>query len=392
MKKAKFLKALSATLALAMATMCFAGCGDKNYAKNNTEYYIGCTGPLTGGAAIYGIAVNNGAKMAIEEINANGGLNGTKFKFEMKDDVHDATKVAGQYSALIEEGMQVSLGTVTTAPCLEFLNYAQEDNLFFITPSATGDDVTKNYKNAYQMCFSDSSQGTYAAKYVKDNYADAKIGIFYNSSDAYSTGIFNNFMKEFNQEQKDAMEIAEFTEDEPTDVSSQVEKLKECNFIFMPIYYGPASTFMKTANDIYSADVIYFGCDGFDGINSQKGFDLNTIKQQISMLSHFDSSSTSGKSGDFVSKYIAKYGSDTLNQFGASAYDCIYAIYEAMKKAGDKISVTMSPSDMCDVLVEVFNDPTFVITGATGEEAIKWNSDGTVNKKALEYIVKAKNA
>ncbi|MBE7064169.1 MAG: amino acid ABC transporter substrate-binding protein, partial [Ruminococcaceae bacterium] len=132
----KTTKILAIVLCLTMCLGLLAGCGSKSgYTDNNTEFVIGVSGPLTGSAAIYGTAVANAAQIAVDEINAAGGLNGVKFKFIAMDDKHDATLVSGNYSAMLEQGMQVSLGTVTTAPGMEFKNLAKDDNVFFLTPS-----------------------------------------------------------------------------------------------------------------------------------------------------------------------------------------------------------------------------------------------------------------
>lgn len=188
--KSMFKKFAAVVLALAMV-LSLAACGGSNYTSGNTEFVIGVSGPLTGPAAVYGTAVKNSAQMAVDEINANGGLNGVKFKLVATDDTHDATKVAANYASMLEGGMQVSLGTVTTAPGLEFTKLSAEDNVFFITPSASGDAIPAN-DNGFQMCFADGNQGKVAADYV-NSLGLTEIGIFYKSDDAYSNGIYKQF-------------------------------------------------------------------------------------------------------------------------------------------------------------------------------------------------------
>ena len=180
-----------------------------------------------------------------------------------------------------------------------------------------------------------------------------------------------------------------FTDANATDFSAQISQLKSCKFIFMPIYYTPASLFMTQAKDQIATDAIYYGCDGFDGIESADGFDIATIPQEITMLSHFNSKATEGAAADFIKKYTDKYGADTLNQFGASAYDCVYAIYNAMKEAiddGKEIPVTISASDLCDILKEKFAGG-FTYSGVTGDD-ITWESNGYVKKGAVKYVIK----
>ena len=388
----KFAKIIALVLSLTLCLGLFAGCSDAGakYTENNSEFIIGMSGPLTGGAAIYGIAVKNAAEMAVDEINAAGGLNGIKFKLVATDDMHDATKVSTNYSSMLEGGMQVSLGTVTTAPGMEFKNLSNDDNVFFLTPSASGDKIPE-FANGYQMCFADGNQGKVAAEFVNNNYSGQTIGVFYKSDEDYSKGIF----KQFKENLYDSVTIVEtsFSDANATDFSVQIDTLKSYKFIFMPIYYGPASTFMQQAKDKMAADAVYYGCDGFDGIDNIDGFDINSIPQKVTMLSHFNSKAESGAAKTFIDKYVAKYGKETLNQFGASAYDCVYAIYGAMKKAmdeGKEIPVTISASDLCDILKEQFEGGYTVENAVTGEK-ITWDKSGYVNKSAIQYVIKEAN-
>ena len=383
-------KVLALLMAALMVAAMFAGCSaaEKKETGNaggestgKTEFVIGMSGPLTGGAAVYGVAVENAAKMAVEEINAAGGLNGFKFKLIATDDQHDPTKVETNYANLVSQGMHVSLGTVTTGPALEFKTLAKEDNIFFLTPSASGDEVPE-FDNGFQMCFADGNQGAVAADYV-NNAGLTKIGVFYKSDDSYSDGIY----KQFKANLSESIEVVEtsFTEATSTDFSTQISQLKECSFIFMPIYYQPAAIFMDQAKAEMPAEVTYYGCDGFDGLAGQ--LDLTTIPQQVSMLSHFDATATEGKAAEFVKKYTEKYGAETLNQFGASAYDCVYAIFGAMKKLADEgksITPDMTASALCELLKAEFVGGYTLAEGNTGVN-IKWNADGTVNKGAVKF-------
>lgn len=384
-------KFISIVMALALVVICLVGCGEskKSYTANNNEFVIGLSGPLTGDAAVYGVAVKNSAQMAVDEINANGGLNGVQFKLIATDDVNDAAKVSTNYSSMLEQGMQVSLGTVTTKPGLEFSNLSKEDNVFFLTPSASGDDIPKN-DNGFQMCFADGNQGAVAADYVNQNFAGQTIGIFYKSDEPYSNGIYEQFKANLDQSITTVETV--FTDANATDFSAQISTLKDCKFIFMPIYYTPASIFMTQAKDQIAPDATYYGCDGFDGLESAEGFDITSIPQEITMLSHFNSKATDGAAGEFITKYTEKYGAETLNQFGASAYDCVYAIYYAMEAAmasGEKIDVTISASDLCDILKAQFTGD-FTYSGNTGDD-IAWQDNGYVDKSAIKFVIKEAN-
>ena len=390
-------KILALVLAVLMlvGSLSMASCAASNPAENNTKIKIAMTGPLTGGAAIYGIAVKNAAQLAVDEINEAGGLDGIEFEFVMHDDKHDATQVPTLYADLYEKGMQISLGTVTTKPGLEFKSLSADDNVFFLTPSATGDAIPEN-SNGYQMCFADSNQGTAAAKFFNENYKGKSVGIFYKSDDEYSTGINANFKAALDS--SFTVVEASFAGDAST-FDSQIQLLKNCDVVFMPIYYTPASQFMSQANSVENSISVYYGCDGFDGIDAIDGFDINTVAQEVSYLSHFNSTATEGPAAEFIAKYNAAYDEtkEPLNQFGAAAYDCVYAIYEALKVAkanGKEFSATTSASDFCDILTEVFNSDSFVFRGITGKcegdelSYISWSDDGTVQKEAIKYIVK----
>jgi len=384
----RFPKLLALALAALTCLGLMAGCsGAVNYAENNTEIVIGVSGPLTGGAAMYGVAVKNAAQLAVDEINANGGLNGMKFKLVATDDANDATKVGTNFASMLEGGMQLSLGTVTTQPGLEYKNLSFEENVFFLTPSASGDAIPGN-SNGYQMCFADGNQGKVAASFVSENYAGQTIGAFYKSDDPYSDGIY----KQFRENLDDSITVKEttFTDANASDFASQIDTLKDCKFIFMPIYYTPASLFMSQAKSVIAADAVYYGCDGFDGIDNIPGFDINQIPQAITMLSHFNSKATDGAAKAFIDKYVQKFGADTLNQFGASAYDCVYALYGALKAAidaGKTVTVTTSASDMCEILKEQF-EGGFKLTGAVTGDEITWEKNGYVNKDAIKYVIK----
>ena len=402
--KNTFKKVMSFALAAALtvgSVFALASCGKKN---NNETIKIGVSAPLTGVAAQYGIAVKNSAQMAVDEINNAGGLDGIKFELMVLDDEHKKENVTTTYSSMYEDGMQISLGTVTTAPGLEFKEMSKDDNVFVLTPSATGDAIVE-YDNAYQMCFSDNNQGTASAKYFNENYVGKKVGVFYKSDDEYSTGIYEKFMASIAQSFKDAgIEIASFSGD-GMDFSTQVNKLKDCDVIFLPIYSEPAAAFMTKGVGMIKNNAVYYGCDGLDGVESKFGSmaEFMAIPQEVSFLSHFNSTATSGPAYEFVQKYNAKYDEDKepVNQFGAAAYDCIYAIFEALKVAkanGEDFDAETSASDFCEILKEVFNSSDFVFHGVTGKcegnnkSNISWSASGFVNKEAVKYVVKEKNS
>lgn len=369
-------KIVAVALAFVLCLGVFAACGkgnekpqDKGYTANNTEYVLGATGPLTGDAASYGISVQNGAQLAVEEINKAGGLNGVNFKFDMKDDKAAAADAALGYDTLFEAGMQASLGSVTSGSADSFAGKALDDNMFFMTPSASAANVIENRSNAFRICFGDPDQGILAAQELAKKYEN--IGVIYDTSDPYSTGIFDAFqakMAELNKEFK----TQSFDAENKKDFSTQAEALKDCDAVFVPIYYTEAGLIAKAVS-AKGSNAVIFGCDGLDGVADQID---GSVKNSVSYITPFDVNSKEKNVKAFVKAYKAKY--NTLpDQFAADGYDAVMVIFEAMKKAGIN-DVTIAPAELCDALVKVITDPSFKFEGLTG--TMTWDVSGAPTK------------
>lgn len=373
----KFMKVAALVLVATLLVSCFAACGTKtddkkDDGKTNTtgEIFIGATGPLTGDASSYGISVKNGAEIAIEEINAAGGLNGITFKFEIKDDKAAAADATTAYDALMDAGMQVSLGSVTSGSCEAFAGAAEEDNLFFMTPSASAANIITYGSNSFRVCFGDPDQGILAAQKLAANYE--KIGCIYDTSDPYSTGIYEAFKGEMKNLNK-TYEVRTFDADNKKDFSAQVDALKDCDVIFLPIYYTEAGL-IANACASKGVDTVLFGCDGLDGIADQ--IDKTVVKNQISYITPFDVNSEAENVSAFVAKYEEKHG-EKPDQFAADAYDAVYAIFEGMKAAGIN-DADISASDLSDALQKAITAEGFVLKGLTGE--MTWDASGACTK------------
>ncbi len=365
----KFVKLTSFAMAAVLAVSCFAGCGKKSSYGADGMYFIGATGPLTGDASAYGNSVKNGAQIAIDEINAAGGLNGNKFKFEIKDDKAAAADAATGYDALFDDGMQISLGSVTSGSCESFASKAAEDNLFFMTPSASAANVIENRSNAFRVCFGDPDQGILAAEELVKNYK--KIGAIYDTSDAYSKGIYDAFEAEMKKLNK-TYEVQSFDAENKKDFSTQVEALKDCDVIFLPIYYTEAGLIAK-ACVAKNVKAVLFGCDGLDGVAGQID---DSVTNEVKYITPFDVNNKEQKSADFVKAYKEKYNADP-DQFAADAYDAVYAVFEAMKAAGID-DVTIEPSELCDKVVAAITADSFTYEGVTGK--MTWDESGACNK------------
>ncbi len=344
---------------------------------------LGGIGPTTGGNAQYGNAVKNGEQLAVDEINAAAGY--TVFELKFEDDESDPETALNAYNALKDWGMQVLVGPVTSDPSLNVASECVNDNMFMLTPSASAEDVALTGSNIFQMCFTDPNQGVVSANYIADNNLGSKIGIIYDSSDPYSTGIYTAFMA---QAQELGLNVvvsdASFTADNKSDLSTQVTKCQEAgaDLVFLPIYYNEASQVLIAADRI-GYEPTFFGCDGMDGILGVEGFDTS-LADGLMMLCPFSAFGDDETTTTFVSAYKAAYNDETPNQFAADAYDCVYAIYQALQDGA--ISPDMSSSEMCDALTTAFTSMTF--NGTTGEGQT-WDENGMISKEPKVYIIES---
>ncbi|NLV50240.1 MAG: ABC transporter substrate-binding protein [Clostridiales bacterium] len=383
-------KVICAALVLVMILGCLAGCSDKTGAQASDKpaatatpaasaaFKIGGTGPLTGGAAIYGNAAKNGAQIAVDEINALGGI---QLVLKYEDDEHDAEKAVNAYNNLKDWGMQVSLGSVTSTPCVATGAETFADRIFALTPSASSTAVTEGKDNMYQMCFADPNQGSASAQYIFDKKLGTKIAVIYKNDDVYSKGIYNTFASKAGELGLNIVSTTTFTEDSQTDFSVQLTDAKNngADLIFLPMYYTPASLIFKQAKSMDYAPK-YFGVDGMDGILTLEAFDTS-LAEGVMLLTPFNADSTDERTVNFVKKYKELFG-ETPNQFAADGYDCVYALKEALEAAG--CTPDMSAPDICEKLIATFS--TFAFDGLTGS-GMTWAATGEVSKSPKGMVI-----
>ena len=395
MKKKFFAMVLTLAMVLSLAA-----CGGNDTASDDTAstdsateedagsasgaaFKIGTIGPLTGDAAIYGTCVANSAQIAVDEINALGG--DIQFELMTEDDVNDAETSVNAYNALMDDGMQLLVGTVTTQPALSVVPLAYEDRVFTITPSASGDDVIaiNDNDNVFQICFTDSNQGSRSAQYIDENFENPQIAIIYKNDDQYSIGIRDNFKAEADARGMSIVYEGTFTTASQTDFNVQLAAAQSAgaDLLFLPIYYTPASAILTQANTL-GYKPTFFGVDGMDGILTAKNFDAS-LAEGVYLLTPFSADAEDEMTQNFVTKYQEAYG-ETPNQFGADAYDAIYTLYQAIQAAG--VTADMSNEEICDALIEVM--PTLAVTGLTsaGSE-MTWDANGAVSKDPTAVII-----
>ena len=381
-------KFISVMLVAAMAVTALTGCGSNSGSsskKDADKYYIGGIGPTTGATAIYGTAVKNGAQIAVDEINAAGGINGKQIEYRFEDDQNDAEKAVNAYNRLKDWGMQMLVGTTTTAPCIAVAGKTASDNVFQITPSASSPDVLSSGNgNVFQVCFTDPNQGVASAQYIAENKLATKIGIIYDSSDVYSSGIEEKFEAEAKTQGLNIVSKAAFTADSKTDFGTQLQKAKDAgaDLLFLPIYYQEASIILKQA-DTMGYKPKFFGVDGMDGILTVENFDTK-LAEDVMLLTPFAADAKDKTVQNFVKTYKEKY-KDTPNQFAADSYDAVYALKAAIEES--KATTDMSASDMCDALKGAMTK--IKMQGLTGgKDGLTWNESGEVTKSPKAVIIK----
>ena len=382
-------KMVSLLLTAALAVGTLAGCGsaetgdngDAGSASNGSVYKIGGIGPTTGAAALYGLAVQRGAQIAVDEINEAGGINGVKIEYKFEDDQHDAEKSVNAYNSLKDWGMQALMGTTTTTPCIAVAEKTAEDGMFEITPSASSVDVIAN-DNVFQVCFTDPNQGSASAQYIYDNKLAEKVAVIYNSSDVYSSGIRDTFVAKAEELGLEVVADEAFTDDAKTDFTAQLLAAQNggADLVFLPFYYTEASIVLTQAAAKGYAPT-FFGVDGMDGILDVENFDTK-LAEGVMLLTPFAADATDDATVSFVTKYEEEY-KETPIQFAADAYDAIYVIKAAMEKAG--VTPDMSVDEMGTALSEAMT--TITVDGLTGA-GMTWDASGAVNKAPKAVVIK----
>ena len=379
-------RVLSLAMVSALAVTSLTACGG-NGGSDSSEgsasadtFKIGGIGPTTGDAAAYGTAVQNGIQLAVDEINADGGINGYQIEYQFEDDQNDAEKSVNAYNTLKDWRMQMLVGTVTSAPCTAVVKETEKDNMFQLSPSATAvESIAAD--NAFRICFSDPNQGKASADYISDNGLAEKVAVIYNSSDVYSTGIYQKFAEEAKAKGLEIVAAEAFTADSKNNFEVQLKKAQDAgaDLVFLPIYYQEASLILTQADQIGYAPK-FFGCDGLDGILAVENFDTS-LAEGVMLLTPFTADAEDEMTQTFVKDYEDAFDITPI-QFAADAYDCMYAIKAAAEDA--ELTPDMSVSDICEAMKTSMTKIT--IDGLTGS-GITWTSDGEPSKEAKAVII-----
>lgn len=364
-------------LAMAMVFSLMA-CGSKDKAggSDGDTIRLGGVGPLTGGYANYGLSVQHGAELAAKEINAAGGVNGKMLEAQFQDSQGDPESAVAAYGKLMDWGMNVSLGAVLSGETASVVAAAKADDMFIMETTGSADKCIDGNDKAFRICFYDSYQGTAAADYLKDKALATEVGVFYQSDNDYSAGLYNAFAAQCQKVGVTIKETQTFTTATNTDFSTQVNALvaSGVKVVFIPIYAEEASTFLTQAKGKFGSDVYFFGADGLDGILGKVSQDVS-IADNVLMMTPFAADSAEPKVQAFVKAYQDAYNA-TPDQFAADGYDAVYAVKAAIEAAKGSTSGTDLAAVMTSLTVE----------GVTG--TMTWSADGNTNKAASAILYK----
>lgn len=333
---------------LAGATMMMS-CGANQSQEETSTIKVGGMGPLTGSAAMYGITVDKGAKLAFEEINANGGVLGKKFEYISLDEKADPIEAVNAYNKLTDEGVVAILGSVTSKPTLAVAELAAQDGIPMITPTGTQINITDAGPNIFRVCFTDPYQGSTLAKFSKDKLGAKTAAIMVNTSSDYSDGIANAFIK---QAEKEGIKVVakEGYSDGDKDFKAQLTKINSENpdILVVPEYYELSALIATQAREI-GMNSTFVGPDGWDGIIGALDSSSYSIVDNSYFTNHYSTEDSNEKVQSFLKKYREKYNEEPT-AFSALAYDTVYVLKNAIDKAGttDKTELTkaIKASDM----------------------------------------------
>jgi branched-chain amino acid transport system substrate-binding protein len=371
-------RALSITAAAAMAMTALS---PVSVFADEETFKIGVIGPMTGDYAQYGLGVYNAAKIAADEINAAGGINGYQVEIlDAGDDQGDPEKAVNAYNDLLDKGMQMLCGTVTSGACIAVGGEAAESTFLF-TPSGSAVDCITAGSNEFRMCFTDPMQGTKSAEYIAENGLATKVAVIYDSAADYNVGIHDAFIEGAAEYGLEVVADEAYTTDSNTDFSVQLNKVKEsgAELLFLPNYYSDDALILQQAADI-NLDIQFFGVDGMDGILSVENFDTS-LAEGAMLLTPFSATAQDDATVSFVTAYEEAYNGETPNQFAADSYDVIYAIKAAAEDAG--ITPDMSNEDISAALsASMLN---IEVEGLTG--TAKWTEDGECDKSPKAVVI-----
>lgn len=360
MKKRGFALLLTCALVLVGAAGC--GGGGTTGGTDADVIKIGAMGPLTGDLSIYGTAVDNGIKLAVEEINAAGGILGKQVECTFLDEKGDSTEAVNAYNRLVQNEKVVAIiGDVTSTPSIAVAQASVQDGIPVVTATGTDASITQAGENVFRVCFTDPYQGEVMASYAVNKLNAKKAAILYNASNDYSIGLTKSFEEEA---AKDNLQIVakESYNKGDVDFKTQLTKIAAsgADVLFLPEYYEEVAQIIPQAKAA-GIEMTMLGADGWDGVKD-KVQDKAQLEGAL-FCCGYSPESTDENLQAFIQKYKDKYGEEPKG-FAAQGYDAMYLLKAAMEKAG---------STEKTAVVAALKDIDF--TGVTGKIVFDENRD-----------------
>ena len=338
-------KKFALTLVSLASVALLAACGEVSTTGNSdsasgTEIgktlKIGFNFEETGDVASYGTAEQKGAKLAVDEINKAGGVDGKQIEVTDKDNKSELSEASTVSTNLVTQAkVNAIIGPATSGGTGAAITNAAKASVPLITPSGTQDDLTKGQDYLFRATFIDSFQGKILSKYVTDNLKAKKVVLYYDNSSDYAKGI----AKAFQEEYKGEIVATETFASKDTDFQAALTKFKGKDFdaLVVPGYYTEAGKIVNQARGI-GIDKPIVGGDGF---NSEE-FISQATPAAATNVYYVSGYSTSGdmtaKAKKFLEAYKAKYNEEP-SMFSALAYDSVYMVAEASKGAKNSVDI-----------------------------------------------------
>ncbi|MCF2612710.1 MULTISPECIES: ABC transporter substrate-binding protein [Fusobacterium] len=316
------------------ASLFLVACGGtKENSTDSNVMKVGGIGPLTGPLAIYGVSSTNGSKLAMEEINKNGGILGKQVEYIVLDEKGDSTEAVTAYNRLVDEGVVALIGDITSKPSLAVAEVAAQDNLPMITPTGTQFNITEAGANVFRVCFTDPYQGVVLANFAKNNLNAKTVAVVVNNSSDYSDGVAKAFVE---QAEKLGLKVVakEGYSDGDKDFRAQLTKILPTNpdVLVVPDYYEQVALITVQAREV-GLKSTFIGPDGWDGVSKTLDSSAYGAVENSYFTNHYSLQDTSPKVQNFLKAYRETYNEDP-SAFSALSYDAAYMLKAAMEKAG----------------------------------------------------------
>ena len=354
---------------------------------------LGTISPNTGNLAAYGTAIVNGVNLAVEEINAAGGVLGSQIQVVNADDQGDPTECMNAFNSLVSQGVGLIVGSCTSSCTSAITDSANEEEVCLTSPSSTADSITTEDDYVFRACYADSFQGAIAAAYAKQA-GYSKVGVVYCAADTYSKGLYDSFSAACEKygvevaavESTASMDVQDYTNQFASMVNAGVD------LVYAPYYYDVIGPYLVTQARAAGYTGIIMGADGYDGAPSYvvEGADL-TAFNDVYWTNHYDPADESELVQDFVKAFQDKYG-ETPMAMSALAYDCVYMYKTAIEAAGSADAAAVRDAMADTSLTYECVTGTFTLdesgTPVKGATIVSFASEGSEVTTTLVDVVK----